>query len=823
MRPDKPKKKVFFPNFRRSLHVLWNDTKFRRLFKEDKGVEGVGWYARYREDYWHVPLGVLRFVVLIIFAPIYAVFQLSPLSEPKGPNAPDIKESACIPDAMLYESPGYGEPGKFEPMGHPPRWMLEVTFQGPEEPIIKQVDVEGNREIMEAGYMAISYPMESAFELFKEVGLQTRDPQPNQNRRWSLRDQEQISRRVLYEFACARFHVGIPDSTEYIWLDELCLSPATLTDEGEVEKERMKELGRLADIFRNAKKVLVFCHSPGCKHTTLDCLWGQRVFTIAEILHAQHVITMTRYHGEGSATELIEQDGRNFKSEMQREAAEGGQFHLSTILLHATNAGSAPWQSVIHALVVEAIRRDEAGGYLGHNYLGKVLNGLLPRRARPQDLRGKDGWADLAWLLELNQGYYNAASLAAVCNVNLTPARQVEGVTAGQDGVCAAGYRWWGKPILPMVGNEWLEPVVTALPVVLGQSSVLEEDSEQEEDEPAPESKQEPVLAILAPKAIHIHHTLRRDRNGLYRHESMVCLRKCICAIAALESHVGIPFLIIHRQYFSRGALLMYLGFVLIVFVELLASTAYVVREGWVFLPDDEWGDDPSHVLGELDPRFKKLNEWGKRQLIPSWDPMSAADGENSGYRLVSGSLVDMNRRAYTKVMVIDGAHPDLMVMLAVHGTGITGLLLQKPYRDDDEEEAETSDTESDTDWGSIESDGEEHARVQVFTKVGMANVPAYVLTTSDDHGTIFVGGHLPVMPIQEAQLEEEKERTTPAPFQETQNCSASKEDTHTLPPATIPSDAEPAELVVKGQENVDLEKGRVDELKGALPAGEIS
>ncbi|KAF9442757.1 hypothetical protein P691DRAFT_626878, partial [Macrolepiota fuliginosa MF-IS2] len=106
----------------------------------------------------------------------------------------------------------------------------------------------------------------------------------------------------------------------------------------------------------------------------------------------------------------------------------------------------------IHALVVEAIRRDEAGGFEEHRYLGKALNGLLPRRARTEDLGGKSGWADLAWLLELNQGHYNAASLAAVCGINFSKE-------------CAAGYRWWGNPILPMVGNERLEPEATAFPV----------------------------------------------------------------------------------------------------------------------------------------------------------------------------------------------------------------------------------------------------------------------------------------------------------------------------------------------------------------------
>ncbi|PBK58361.1 hypothetical protein ARMSODRAFT_843402, partial [Armillaria solidipes] len=99
----------------------------------------------------------------------------------------------------------------------------------------------------------------------------------------------------------------------------------------------------------------------------------------------------------------------------------------------------------IHALVVEAITRDLAGGFGEHRYLGKALNGLLPRQARLDDLKGEDGWTDLACLLELNQGFFNAASLAAVCSL-------------GEGG-------WLGPPIKPDAGNERLEPIVHAFPV----------------------------------------------------------------------------------------------------------------------------------------------------------------------------------------------------------------------------------------------------------------------------------------------------------------------------------------------------------------------
>ncbi|KAJ7197757.1 hypothetical protein GGX14DRAFT_322467, partial [Mycena pura] len=138
----------------------------------------------------------------------------------------------------------------------------------------------------------------------------------------------------------------------------------------------------------------------------------------------------------------------------------------------------------IHALVVEAIQRDEAGGFLEHKFLGKALNGLLPRRARLQDL-GNSGWADLSWLLELKRGFYNAASLAALCSV------------ADGDSVS-----WLGKQIDPTAGNERLEPVVTTFPVSASET----------ETDPALAIIQGPQGQTLGLRA----NRLKRDASGLY-------------------------------------------------------------------------------------------------------------------------------------------------------------------------------------------------------------------------------------------------------------------------------------------------------------------
>ncbi|KIM71516.1 hypothetical protein PILCRDRAFT_804938 [Piloderma croceum F 1598] len=109
--------------------------------------------------------------------------------------------------------------------------------------------------------------------------------------------------------------------------------------------------------------------------------------------------------------------GEVFRAKMREQAERSGRWHLYAIMQHSTGSGSVPWQVAIHALEVEIVRRDIAGNFPHHKFVGKALNGLLLRRARLAHLRGTNGWTNLAWLLELNQAFYNAASLAAVCSL----------------------------------------------------------------------------------------------------------------------------------------------------------------------------------------------------------------------------------------------------------------------------------------------------------------------------------------------------------------------------------------------------------------------
>ncbi|KAJ7729451.1 hypothetical protein B0H16DRAFT_1330394 [Mycena metata] len=413
--------------------------------------------------------------------------------------------------------------------------------------------------------------MESAIALAKEQGFVPEAPKaglplPRPDRRL-------ISDYLLELYCSATGPNGNPNRVEYIWLDERCLSDDDQQDNEETSKtQRSIELGKLADIFRGATQVAVFCHEENCDHTTLQCTWGQRLFTLPEILHAEKVLRLTRsVRRDGMTAKFVEMEGYKFREAMQTNAAKHNKWHSFAMFQHFVNAGSIPWQQAVHALIVEAIRRDEAGDFHDHKYLGKVLNGLLPRRARIEDL-GNGRWRDLAWLLELNQASYNAASLAAVCSIS-------------EDNTV----NWLGKPIHPRAGNERLEPLVRAFPVSLNS------------DVP---------LMIIGGEALGFRSKpLKRDRYGLYNNDEMKGIKVSSFWIAILCVTLGSVYVGIGLYYLGVGLYL--LGGLLYCCVELFASTIYVERDGWVFLEDKELGDDTAAKLGPQDYNLRILKLWG--------------------------------------------------------------------------------------------------------------------------------------------------------------------------------------------------------------------
>lgn len=695
------------PGIVESWNTFVTHARPRRLFCEDPGVKGPLWFGRRPDSRWHIFANLLRLFFAIIFAPIYVSLPHSKRS------MTDFLtkilwgiEWARTPDALLIESPGTLASkeeksyrpltGKYAVTGSKPTWLLEVKFRGTKIVSVKQVQYgeENGRSKNASGllgmatshryrpnvtYTAISYSMESAKALFDEAGSHLDHPEdtPEGKRLYSLKNRKKISQALLHEYARAR-RSNDPeqeqDDVELIWLDEFCLSDEHMTNEEECSKERSKELGKLADIFRRAEQVVVFCHAVDCNHTGTDCPWGRRLFTMGEILHARIVHVMTRNSRLESRITVFA--GQDFRTDMQACAAEAGMWHLYNIMQHATNSGAIPWQSAIHSLVVEAIRRDEAGNFHDHQFLGKALNGLLPRRSQLVDLCGINGWADLAWLLELNQGYYNTTLLAAVCKLGSPDVQE---------------YRWWGKPIAPKEGSERLEALVTSFPVKIRRN-----------DNQLPE----PALSIIGPKSIALAHWLQRDSAGLYNNSDMTSLK--LYMISGLVILIVIALLCAAANY-KATIVLTYLSFVIYSILELLVGTIFVEKPGWIAVEDHTTPEhDPVRWIRSQDPSYTDATEWGDRQLVPRWNDIKSPSFTPPH----SVMLMDLQTGVFTKAVVT--SCPNDMVILAVHGSGITSMLLTRDRT---------------------------AAKLTIASKVGMANLPPFALAQAEHSGTVYVGG----------------------------------------------------------------------------------
>ncbi|KIJ29822.1 hypothetical protein M422DRAFT_187900, partial [Sphaerobolus stellatus SS14] len=135
---------------------------------------------------------------------------------------------------------------------------------------------------------------------------------------------------------------------------------------------------------------------------------------------------------------------------------------------------------------------------------------------------------------------------------------------------------------------------------------------------------------------------------------------------------------------------------------RMLIGTVYIKRRGWAYLEVDHLGA----YLKQQDPSFEeKLVTWGNNQLLPQW--------YNPKATIRRGILVDMKCRVMLPVEVLD--KPNQLLTMAVHGTGITCMLLDRP---DD--------------------------ALLVAKKVGMANLPPYILAQTIHSGSVYVGGEAP-------------------------------------------------------------------------------
>lgn len=593
------------------------------------------------------------------------------------------------PTAVLRHPPATNDnqqSGGYQPTDFLPRWLLKITIR--DNVLVKreQISYEQARKMEDfhrQGYAALSYWIESANELVRFV-TGNAIPKMDGKRKYTLLDRQRMAMVYLNEYFYAQTQrlEGdnlAPNRVEFVWLDEFCLSDEHQPWELQNE-QRNVELGRLADIFRGARKVGIFCHRYGCEHTTQECGWSTRLFTLSEILHAKTVEVMIMQESKKPeslggrvvpyAFVIESLSGDDFRRKMLQSAAEAGKWHLWGLMHSAVNAGSVPWQVAIHSLIVEAVRRDIESEFPNHEFLGKGLNGLLPRRAKPEDLKGENGWSDLTWLLELNQGFYNAASLASICNLGTERS-------------------WIGPPIDVAAGSERLKPLTIAFP--FGRA--------------APGNV--PPLAIVGAQIIELKPRFKRDPYALYNHDWRIT--RIVARSSAFAGMIIGGGLI--RFSVHTSIALFWISAITFMLVQLIVGAMYL-KDEQIFI-DTEREGDPVRLLKTLDARWhgKDVLEWGNEQMIPRWD-------EDKGGR-IHGALIDAQFGVVTRAVVT--AKPNTLAVLAIHGSGVTSMLMEKP-----------------------------DAHFSQANKVGMCNLPPYCLYLTEQVGSITVNltfriFHLPI------------------------------------------------------------------------------
>lgn len=641
-------------------HFVW-----QRLFAEEEGVISCNSLSRRRNGFAHRPANCLRLFTAVVLSPIYLLASSEIPGSIVGYLLPNwVLERAHAPKAFL-KSPDRSRVGDdfYNPGQASPRWILEVSYAKDQagQPQ-RNVRLVSWKDDLKKKYIALSYSFDNAKVLFHEAypsvplnsippepfsptdpGIIIDDPlltawkerseNPKERERWR---EIAIRQRVARVFLDRYLDISnTPDKTEYIWLDEFCLYNAASPS----LKDRTDELGHMADIFSQASAVCVFCPQENCNHTSDRCDWGKRLWTLSEIVHTDRVITMTGRTGKsgrpGKYT-LTEHQGRNFRDAMQRSAERDQHWHLSAIMRHANNGGSTTWQHSIHSLVIEAIKRNKAGGH-ENGHLGKALNGLLPRRARPEDLTGKDGWADLAWLLEINQGFYNAASLAAVCGLGESKVQ---------------GHGWLGPPIQPAAGNERIQPLATAFPTNEG-------------------------LLILGPKIIGLGQELERDPGGMYRNKDLRLYAVTAISLPFVALAWSILILTIGPMLGIKSMESMALTFVvdwillsISAIMQLIGTLLYVKKGVYLLTPKTLDGQSPDEYMESKDRQLTSLELWGADQLAPQWKVPNVASEEASVVDLISRVRSPFHMRKW------EGKEPNALIPIAVHGCGVTCLVV---------------------------------------------------------------------------------------------------------------------------------------------------
>ncbi|KAJ7861698.1 hypothetical protein B0H14DRAFT_2575828 [Mycena olivaceomarginata] len=225
-----------------SLSAMHSQARFKRLLREDDGVEGCGLFRATPEERFHTLGNVLRLIIAIVRSPFNLLSAHGPEEADNNVRPSWLVDFAVLPDSVLSTARGGGR-GQYEVTGFLPTWVVEATIENGRLKTSRQITF--SKAVEDVGYTALSYPGE--------------------------RD----------------YPTGTPTvSNIFGWTSVAYQTTTEKTMKKTIETQRSVELGRLADIFRGAAQ----------------CIWGKRLFTLPEILHAEKIRDVSAFRERGVDT-----------------------------------------------------------------------------------------------------------------------------------------------------------------------------------------------------------------------------------------------------------------------------------------------------------------------------------------------------------------------------------------------------------------------------------------------------------------------------------------------------------------------------------------
>jgi general stress protein CsbA len=119
------------------------------------------------------------------------------------------------------------------------------------------------------------------------------------------------------------------------------------------------------------------------------------------------------------------------------------------------------------------------------------------------------------------------------------------------------------------------------------------------------------------------------------------------------------------------------IGCVIYALIDLICGTLYIEKAGCIVLKNELWQGsnhrrncyDADSYLGRIDSRLATLREWGLRdQLVPRWKKLEHKSQE--------ATIVDLGFEVRADLFLLSGKAPNALVPLAIHGCGVTCLVL---------------------------------------------------------------------------------------------------------------------------------------------------